>query len=944
MAVTSELFRFVTLRPANRVLMNRIESRLIRDRRASAPLLETLFGPGEFEAKLSAANAFALSADFIDDGDDGMRALEPVVDFFRAELLPERPLDELTGPFSVAFPILARLLKKVPPADLVESTSRSLGGMWDSLYTQVTRGCDRFVSTNYLVDGLRVYHLLGLLWLSGKLELATWTGARFDEYHPIINLQAAAAASSTRREAEPPAAAAGPGRGRATTAPSTPPSPIPSTPSNPPTTPSASLAGGLGVFRVPLTVGEMKPPTVGDLILVEQELRRYEAKELAAIETVMKGERREHTTRNLARTTETTTSETSSEQEETSSITIDERFQLSAQSQSTASQSFGVQTGVSVSGKYGPVQVGATVNASFDTSQSTTDSNAQEYAKSVTEEATKRVSNSFKESSSITILTETQDTTLQGFNNEGGTVHINGMYCWLDKVYEAKLLNYGRRLMLTLNVPEPAAYYRGLLQQNEDLVLSDLVPPVHPTGINRGLNIPRGEFSQPEDGYRSYQDITEDNYAGLAALYGVTNIQPPMPLDLTGSKAIVIPDAMQPTEIDNGDVGALTLLMADSSLSVDPDYRIVRLGVYAADGQAEDFRDYADLMLLGEKNEEIDKVLVTVGVDDFYLEVTGNGKKNPKGINTNFNTMEEVREWEKFGSVVQPTIPVTVSASFSGLLNLTVVYDAVRRDEALDRWKAATYAAVLKGYDALKGAYDQALALAKAKARSETESQTFLLREDQYRAIELTELKRSCIDLISEGTAAGHPSISIAEDGVPTIVYHEADAADLPDWRSPLSNGTVADFFEQVFDWDQTTYNFYPYYWAGKERWAATAQAAGADPIFESFLRAGSASVVVPVRPGFERPAIFFLKTGLIWGGRYMPLFTSPEMLAVYAEVELDTQMDPPEQIGETWEIRLPTSLVMLQESDELPEFPADVPEETPEPLPEPVLDESAPF
>ena len=55
MSATSELFRFVTLRPPNRVLMHRIESRLIRDRRTSSSVRGTLFGPGEFKAKLTAA-------------------------------------------------------------------------------------------------------------------------------------------------------------------------------------------------------------------------------------------------------------------------------------------------------------------------------------------------------------------------------------------------------------------------------------------------------------------------------------------------------------------------------------------------------------------------------------------------------------------------------------------------------------------------------------------------------------------------------------------------------------------------------------------------------------------------------------------------------------------------------------------------------------------------
>ena len=147
-----------------------------------------------------------------------------------------------------------------------------------------------------------------------------------------------------------------------------------------------------------------------------------------------------------------------------------------------------------------------------------------------------------------------------------------------------------------------------------------------------------------------------------------------------------------------------------------------------------------------------------------------------------------------------------------------------------------------------------------------------------------------------------------------------------------------------AFEWEETTYSFYPYYWAGSERWKDLAQASGSDPVFEQFLRAGSANVLVPVRNGFERPVILFLKTGLIWGGGYLPLFNVDDMLDVYADVELGRQFDPPLQIGDPWEIRLPTSMVMLQESDELPQFPEEEAAMPPPSAEEPTLDATVPF
>ena len=104
--------------------------------------------------------------------------------------------------------------------------------------------------------------------------------------------------------------------------------------------------------------------------------------------------------------------------------------------------------------------------------------------------------------------------------------------------------------------------------------------------------------------------------------------------------------------------------------------------------------------------------------------------------------------------------------------------------------------------------------------------------------------------------------------------------------------------------------------------------------------------MIVPVEPGYERSVVFFLKTGLIFRGGYLPLFTDSDMLEVYADVEQAVQLDPPEQVGESWELTVPTNLVILQEDSTLPVF--EVPTADDEPseieIEEPVLDGNAPF
>src|SRR3954452_9623123 len=189
------MFRFVTTRRPERVLMTRIASRLIRDRRptASSSMLVKLFGPSPYETELVTANAFAASTDFIAADHLEILALEPAVLFFREQLAADVVLADLAARMEAAMPVLAALLAEVPPGNLLEATRAFVGGLWDSLYAQTIRGCDRYVSTNYLVDGLRVYHVLGLLWLCRKAGLETCPGGAFDDYDALIDLNRAMA-------------------------------------------------------------------------------------------------------------------------------------------------------------------------------------------------------------------------------------------------------------------------------------------------------------------------------------------------------------------------------------------------------------------------------------------------------------------------------------------------------------------------------------------------------------------------------------------------------------------------------------------------------------------------------------------------------------------------------------------------------------------------------
>jgi hypothetical protein len=897
MSRSVELFRFVAARRLERVEHLRIALRLVRDRRpvTASSVVYRLFGPGRFSDQLAAAQDGADSARFLHHDDPEIREFEWVVALLRQRLRPGASVAALIAEIEQLYPPGKRLFATPPDPKATAALTELIGRLWDSMYTQVIRGADRFIRTNYLADTLRAVHVMQALWVSRALKVEQWRGWRFDEYDLIITIP-----DTITKDGQPPKNAK-----RAATA---------------SVASSSSGTTTLGGFHVRLETGAIRPPAVGDLLLVEEELRRYELGEIASITNVLKSEKREFSTRDLSRSETTTTFESESESTETESRSTNEQFQLSTEAQKAAEQSTSASLGVTLSGKFGPVQTSVSASASFSQSKSSSESSAQEYAKEITEEASKSVRSLVRQSTSTTLLTESEQTSIHGFDNAAGTGHVIGVYRWVDRIVSARTVNYGRRLLLAFDVPEPAAYLRSLSTDAATATTSELVAPRPPADyrFTNGRLVVGGD---QDDRLSDASTLTRDNYLALAAVYGVANLEPPPPNKIVGTKAIAVPatgDARVVPDHSDKD-NELSLVSADNTLTVDPNYRVSHVGVWATEGDAGNLRNLADVLKLGGSKDDVNRILVQVGPKSFFLNVKDMGNDAPKDVQSNFNKTQQIEDDEHFYGQMQPALPITVSADFEGILTLTVSYSAYLREEAFEAWQISTFGAILAGYERLRLDYVTQQQAAEQSAEATSAAQFTGRRSDQYRAIERAELKRGCVQLLTRGSAPGYGSLR-GDGSRGGIAFDSPPNAE--QWRAPLSNGMVAGTLETSFEWDQMTYTFLPYFWTAKDHWPAVMQATSDDPTFEAFLQSGMAQVVVPVRPGCERPILRFLREGLLWCGAYLPLFDREEDLEVYADVELGVQFDPPVQVGESWEVRLPTSLIMLQQDATLPEFP----------------------
>ncbi len=77
-----------------------------------------------------------------------------------------------------------------------------------------------------------------------------------------------------------------------------------------------------------------------------------------------------------------------------------------------------------------------------------------------------------------------------------------------------------------------------------------------------------------------------------------------------------------------------------------------------------------------------------------------------------------------------------------------------------------------------------------------------------------------------------------------------------------LAHGEMTKFLHHAIEWENMLYFLYPYFWTHPTRWEFKKYLDHPDPMHRAFLKAGSARVVLTIRPGFEDAFLAFINTG----------------------------------------------------------------------------------
>lgn len=608
----------------------------------------------------------------------------------------------------------------------------------------------------------------------------------------------------------------------------------------------------------------------GDLMVVRSSHLRYDIGEIAYVENVLKSELRGRTHVVDTATGQRVVESDSTLSESTQELSGTERHELQEAASSTNTSSSSISAGMSVSGGFGPVKVGIDVNASHSTSTSESNSSAASYAKEVTDRATETMRTSSSQRTVTTTRTRVTETNKHDFDNTAGAEHVRGVYRWLNKVDLAQVYNYGERLMLEFVVPEPAAQHVYLASE-----AAAAAGPVEPGPLDFGPD-----------------DVTERNFMRLGGRYQAAGLSRPPAAQVSVPATFTFAPA-QPTEQVNPDPeNSPPVMFANAVASAEvsiPDG-------YAA-GTVVTSVVYGGELAVGEKP----------GPDDVPKSVFNQAPVNISAGGQRFSIVAGDSEESHVIPLEQRrtgNLPIAIGSQQVNGLAIAMRVIAFRTDEAMNQWQHDTFTRIQQAYLSRLAEYETAQSVAQMR-----QGFTAVTPTDVNRSIEIRELTRSCQTLLTGQEFDLFGSISTPLDDAPRIDLDEA-------WVE----ADAIQFFSDVFEWDLITYVFYPYQWAGRHRWAELSARTSSDPLHQSFLQAGAARVVVPVRPGYERHIARYLRTGKIpeWGPE--PWRGRPTRHPAVDELIADANDRPSGEVpvAEPWEVISPTSLIYLQADAEL--------------------------
>lgn len=650
-----------------------------------------------------------------------------------------------------------------------------------------------------------------------------------------------------------------------------------------------------------------------DLYVVREEWACYQPGEIAHIENVLEGESKTRLFQRTDETETTDTRETTSARSEQRDTQTTDRFELTDEATAQAKLAVHVEGKVDTSGRYGPTQVDTHVTGGLDWSKEEASRHATTIAHEVVDHTVTEVEKSVREARVRRTLTRIVESDTHVLDNSvAPDGHVVGVYRWVDKVTRLQLFKYPNRYLLEFQVPEPGAFLRWIEQHPDEPETTTAAPPPF-TLDGKALAKDRSNAIRPDN-------VNVANYAALAAVFGASVDPPPAEtVTVAGTAKLAVDEGerKKDTEVKNlvqppSVTDTIKLVVPDGYTA--HQFRVSATGVpihaiwldhpVAWDGRdGWHYRDgyhivAASVVLAGEAVSvfPIDRATIKPATDSPLPQFTNAwliGEAAPQNL-----TLPAEREIDA---------TVTLAGAYAGSVSVSVKCQL--KKEARTAWEISVYDALRDAHTNWSNQYTTELRALRARQEQiRIDGSSPARNAERVRE----ELKRQVLEQLMGERFQGLDAMASdpALDGMP-----------YPDLDKALDAGPTVQFLEQVVEWDKMTFMLYPYYWAPDTRWKDLEVRESADPEFARFLRSGSARVVVSARPGYAYAVQYWLWYGRPWGGECAPAPGEADYLSVADEIRSLQQAPDDGEPMESWEVRLPTTLVWLDSDPTLPKY-----------------------
>jgi hypothetical protein len=517
----------------------------------------------------------------------------------------------------------------------------------------------------------------------------------------------------------------------------------------------------------------------------------------------------------------------------------------STDSQTKHSQQLGLNA--SVSGSYGFITFSTSANFNSSSEDDESKKASRDHATEVTQKASTRVRQEHKVTIQTSSVTGTSETSTRTITNPSATDTMRIDYFSMMRKWRVRLLRYGVRMTYDLAIPEPGATLRALHAQLADMNAQLGSPFIF------GLNPPDIKYRPDDSGDPAY-------YLTLAAQYGA---------------AVPSPPQQPPSQRVGGAVQGLGKLGDDEA------WHFFELPISIPDG-CYIASVWLDAMIGNVANSPWRNFVVF-------------GYGQPPGLGT-LNKASFVEDLSGYGGFLQGTsgnqkivyfLQNVDAAAVTFLLTFAV------SDTAIAAWQANAWQAL---YNAARDTYFtqlQAITQKRDALKAEIENvDTLTLRREEREEIMKSVLRWLLgpeFDFMPKDVRnlfySQGPNLNVQEFVEKMGEWFVSDDTHLKptDWSVMYSYGEMVKFIMEAVEWENLLYILYPYFWDIPLAWDFVRRLQHPDPTREEFVRAGSARVVLTIRPGWEDDFLGFLENGE-FGKLNHPYMSISDEMRAYAD------------------------------------------------------------